>query len=69
MVGDVLQKRFDASVTFAGNRGEAVGCLAQQEPFDLILSDLEMPLRGGLDLLAVVRERFPIRPSRRTSPK
>jgi len=59
MVGDVLQKRFDASVTYAGNGVEAVSRLEQHEPFDLILSDLEMPLMGGLDLLAVVRERFP----------
>jgi CheY-like chemotaxis protein/anti-sigma regulatory factor (Ser/Thr protein kinase) len=59
LVGKVLTKNFDATVVYAEDGVEAVGCLETGGPFDVILSDLRMPRMDGLGLLAVVRERFP----------
>ncbi len=62
IVGDLLKKAFDASVVEANDGVEAIHFLETQAPFDLILSDLQMPHMDGLALLSVVRERFPTNP-------
>ena len=59
IIGDLLQKSFNGDVVHATDGLDAVRCLEQQGPFDLILSDLQMPRLDGQGLLAVVRERFP----------
>ena len=38
---------------------EALKQLGEQSPFDLVLTDLRMPGASGMDLLRVVRDRFP----------
>jgi CheY-like chemotaxis protein len=43
-------------VTLAQDGGEAVARL-EQETFDLVLMDLQMPGMSGLDATAVIRER------------
>jgi CheY-like chemotaxis protein/anti-sigma regulatory factor (Ser/Thr protein kinase) len=62
IVGDLLKKAFDASVVEADDGLKAIHYLEAQGPFDLILSDLQMPNLDGLALLSVVRERFPTNP-------
>ena len=62
IVGDLLKKAFNASVVEANDGLEAIQFLETQGPFDLILSDLQMPNMDGLALLSVVRERFPTNP-------
>ena len=62
IVGDLLKKAFNGSVVEANNGVEAIRFLETQGPFDLILSDLQMPHMDGLALLSVVRERFPANP-------
>ena len=62
IVGDLLRKSFDSQVVEACDGVDAVRCLEEQGPFDLILSDLQMPRMDGLGLLSVVRERFPSNP-------
>jgi two-component system response regulator HydG len=47
-----------ASVVLAHSVDEAVEALEQQG-FDLVLSDMKMPGRDGLSLLAHVVERYP----------
>lgn len=59
VVGNMLRKTFNATVIYANDGLEAMRCLEKDGPFDLILSDLEMPNLDGLALLAVVVERFP----------
>ena len=46
------------SVATAASVDEAIGWLAR-EPFDLVLTDLNMPGSSGLDLLASVRSKWP----------
>jgi PleD family two-component response regulator len=42
----------------AHNYNEAVACLEQDE-FQLLISDINMPGKSGIELLRVTRERFP----------
>lgn len=58
VIGDLL-KRSSNDVVYASDGLDAVRCLEESGPFDLILSDLQMPRMDGLALLAVVRQRFP----------
>ena len=58
IIGDLLKKTYNATVVDAVDGLDAVRCLEQEGPFDLILSDLQMPRMDGLEMLAVVRERF-----------
>jgi putative nucleotidyltransferase with HDIG domain len=44
--------------TTAGNGEEALAAL-QREPFDAVISDLQMPGISGMELLTQVRRRFP----------
>jgi len=55
---EVLVRRlgFDAAVAFDG--GEAVRHLAEQ-PFVAVISDIEMPVMNGFDLLQFVQLRLP----------
>jgi CheY-like chemotaxis protein len=59
IIGDLLKNTFQATVVDAVDGMDAVHCLEHEGPFDLILSDLQMPRMDGLQMLAVVRERFP----------
>lgn len=56
---DLLQKTFQATVVDAVDGLDAIRRLDEDGPFDLILSDLQMPRMDGLQMLAVVRDRFP----------
>lgn len=62
IVGHLLEKSFECTVVYANDGTEAVQCLEENGPFDVILSDLRMPRMDGLALLAVVRERFARQP-------
>ena len=59
IIGDLMKKSFQGTVVDACDGEDAVRCLEQQGPFDLIVSDLQMPKMDGLALLAIVKERFP----------
>jgi CheY-like chemotaxis protein len=59
IIGDLMKKSFQGTVVDAIDGEDAVRCLEQQGPFDLIVSDLQMPKMDGLALLAIVKERFP----------
>jgi two-component system, sensor histidine kinase SagS len=52
-ISDVLRK-YHAQVTIASNGTEAIS-LIEQQPFDLVLSDIKMPDRTGYDVFAAAR--------------
>ena len=62
-IGRVLQVRLEANhfvVTVARDGEEALAILRSDQPLDLVLLDLMMPGRSGLDVLAELR-RLPAR--------
>lgn len=58
LIGDYLRDVERHTVEEAGSGFEALGLLARR-PFDLILSDINMPGMRGFELLDIVKERFP----------
>jgi CheY-like chemotaxis protein len=56
--GGLLKKRAGLTPAFAANGIEALALIAEQPP-DLVLTDLQMPEMGGLELVETVRRRFP----------
>ncbi len=58
LVGGLLTKNEDWQVRFADNGLDALEQLEQQVA-DLVLTDLQMPEMGGLDLISNVKDRFP----------
>ncbi len=60
VVSDLLRMN-DYQVTEASGGEVAVSCLGRQR-FDVILTDLEMPLLGGMDVLAEAKRRDPDAP-------
>lgn len=59
IIGDLLKKTYQGNVVDAVDGMDAIRCLEERGPFDLILSDLQMPRMDGLQMLEVVRDRFP----------
>ena len=58
MIADYLRDIENYSVADAKNGIEALSKLEKQ-PFDLVLSDINMPGMKGFDLLKIVREKYP----------
>jgi CheY-like chemotaxis protein len=58
MIVDFLRDVEGYTVSDAESGQEALDVLAK-EPFDLVLSDINMPGMKGFDLLKLVRERYP----------
>jgi two-component system, NarL family, invasion response regulator UvrY len=57
----ILEDQISAiAVTEASGGDEALACLA--EPFDVVILDLSMPGRSGIDLLAEIKHRHPKMP-------
>ena len=55
LIGTIL-KDVGASVSYANNGQEALD-LCQEEVFDLILMDMQMPIMGGLEAVTTLRSR------------
>ncbi|MBU0508716.1 sigma-54 dependent transcriptional regulator [bacterium] len=51
-------KRRNFTVETCEDGHQALECLAQSEPFDIVISDLRMPRMSGLALLKTIRERY-----------
>lgn len=61
LAGTLLGKQPDVQVVFAANGREALALL-EQEPPDLVLTDLHMPEMDGLELTVEIRKSFPLVP-------
>jgi CheY-like chemotaxis protein len=59
--GGLLQKHPEWSVYYAGNGREALQKIELHLP-DLVLTDMQMPEMGGLELVETVRKRYPLLP-------
>ncbi len=61
LAGALLAKRPELKVLFAEN-GRAALAQLQQQPPDLVLTDLHMPELDGLELVVEVRKKYPLVP-------
>ncbi|MBS0265116.1 MAG: response regulator [Planctomycetes bacterium] len=59
VIGDILRDKLNAHVNFASDRQEALHRAEHEGPFQLIISDLQLPNLDGLELLNILRQRFP----------
>ena len=57
----ILMDKTGYEVTTTNNPLE-VSKLLQQEPFDLVISDLKMPLVDGIDLIDIIKKIDPLLP-------
>jgi len=62
LVGGILEKSPEYTVRYAKNGAEALALMDQSRP-DLVLTDMMMPEMDGLELVSVIRRRFPFVPS------
>ena len=58
LVGGLLDRDIDWLVTYADNVDSAVTMVNEIFP-DVVITDLQMPGKSGLDLLNIAREKFP----------
>ncbi len=54
----LILKSYDYTITTAGNGQEAVDKVREQ-PFDVILMDIKMPVMGGVESLQIIKEMRP----------
>ena len=61
LAGALLEKHFNCTVQYAADGQEAVQQIGAQLP-DLVLTDLQMPVMDGLELVAAVKNDYPFVP-------
>lgn len=61
LVSGLLTKHLEVDILFAKDGTEALTKIADLEP-DLVLTDLNMPQMNGLELVAQMREKYPLIP-------
>lgn len=60
LVQRTWMRAFRSHTCVVANNGlEALKCLNQQHTFDLIISDVDMPLMNGIDFYRQLEQRFP----------
>jgi len=57
----IIEEFVNAQITEVSTAEEAIK-LIRQQPFDLVISDITMPGRSGVDLLKQICEEFPLLP-------
>ncbi len=61
LAGRLLERGGDFTVTYASNGREAIDEIQMAAP-DLVVSDLQMPLMNGLELVETLRREYPALP-------
>jgi CheY-like chemotaxis protein len=61
LAGALLEKHFECTVQYAADGQEAVQQMSGQLP-DLVLTDLQMPVMDGLELVSAVKNEYPLVP-------
>jgi CheY-like chemotaxis protein/anti-sigma regulatory factor (Ser/Thr protein kinase) len=61
LAGMLLEKELDCTVRYAADGKEALRQMAEELP-DLVVSDLQMPEMNGLELVAAVKNDYPLVP-------
>jgi CheY-like chemotaxis protein/anti-sigma regulatory factor (Ser/Thr protein kinase) len=61
VAGALVEKSFPCTVCYAADGEDALRQMAQQAP-DLVLTDLQMPGMNGLDLMAAIKNDYPLVP-------
>ena len=61
LVSGMLSKAFDCEVEAAENGQQAMKVLNRQRP-DMVLTDMQMPVMNGLELVGAIQEEFPMVP-------
>jgi CheY-like chemotaxis protein len=61
LAGGLLEREFGCTVSYAEDGGAALRALARSTP-DLVLTDLQMPVLNGLELVAAVKAEYPLVP-------
>jgi CheY-like chemotaxis protein len=60
MYRDVLTQLPSQPEVHTSNSGARAIALLESEPFDMLISDLRMPKMDGLQVLSIVRRKFPM---------
>src|SRR5205814_2860884 len=61
LVGGLLERQGRCDIVYARDGKEALQCFATTIP-DLVLTDLQMPEMDGLELVAAIKEDYPLTP-------
>jgi CheY-like chemotaxis protein len=61
LAGKLLEKSGEMTIQYAVNGADALERIAASPP-DLVVTDLQMPVLGGLELVEQVRRKFPLVP-------
>lgn len=61
LAGRLLETRLDLTVRYAEHGEDALAQIERERP-DLVLTDMQMPVMDGLQLVNALRERFPAIP-------
>ena len=61
LAGRLLEKNADLTVLFAADGSEALTQF-EREPPDIVVTDLQMPVFSGLQLVEAIRDRYPLVP-------
>ena len=62
LAGGLIRKALGARIAFAGNGREAFESMQRDLP-DIVVTDLQMPEMDGLELVQLVREKYPFVPT------
>ncbi|HWA97967.1 MAG TPA: response regulator [Pirellulales bacterium] len=61
LAGRLLEKSADLKVLFAADGSDALSMIAAERP-SIVVTDLQMPIINGLQLVETIRDRFPLVP-------
>ena len=61
LAGGILEKAEDFIIEYAADGAEALASFSRRVP-DVVVTDMQMPEMGGLELVEAIRARYPLVP-------